>query len=172
MSDRSAVLLARQDDFLRFLRRRTGNDQVARDVLQSAWLKALEKQATIRDDESTIAWFYRLLRNAAVDVQRRAAREARALERESTAPQEPEGPSTQICNCVPGVIDQLEPGYARLLRRVDLEGARVPDVARQAGITPNNAAVRLHRARRALRRGLEELCGDCAQRSCLDCDCA
>jgi RNA polymerase sigma-70 factor (ECF subfamily) len=54
---------------------------------------------------------------------------------------------------------------------VDLEGGSVGDYARKAGITPNNASVRLHRAREALRKQVEKTCGTCATHGCLDCTC-
>ena len=44
--------------------------------------------------------------------------------------------------------------------------------AASAGITPNNAGVRLHRARRALRRQTLAFCRACAEHGCLDCSCA
>lgn len=44
-------------------------------------------------------------------------------------------------------------------------------VAKALGITTNNATVRLHRARRALKRELERSCGICATHGCLDCTC-
>ena len=172
-SAREAVLLAQQEKFLRFLRRRLGSEQLAREVFQSAWLKALEKQETIRDDGSAVAWFYRLLRNAAVDVQRSALRDGRIMDRTQTAFEAAQEPELHraVCHCVHDVLRNLKPDYARLLERVDLEGASVPEAAREESITPNNAAVRLHRARRALRHELEALCGACAKHSCLECDC-
>jgi RNA polymerase sigma-70 factor (ECF subfamily) len=58
-----------------------------------------------------------------------------------------------------------------LIRRVDLDEATIADVASEMGITPGNARVKLHRARRALRRQLELSCGSCAEHGCLDCTC-
>ena len=55
--------------------------------------------------------------------------------------------------------------------RVDLEGASVPEVAREEGISPNNAAVRLHRARAELFLRLKQTCGTCTEHGCLDCHC-
>jgi RNA polymerase sigma-70 factor (ECF subfamily) len=43
--------------------------------------------------------------------------------------------------------------------------------AEAAGITPNNASVRLFRAREALRQQLQRSCGTCAEHGCLDCSC-
>ncbi len=71
-------LLALKGDFVRFVRARTGSDAEAEDLLQAAYVKAAEKAGAIREDESTVAWFYRLLRNAIVDA-RRDRRRAEAL---------------------------------------------------------------------------------------------
>jgi RNA polymerase sigma-70 factor (ECF subfamily) len=68
-------------------------------------------------------------------------------------------------------LSALKPEYARALRRVDLDGTRVRESATEEHITPNNASVRLHRARAALRREVERACGTCATHRCLDCSC-
>jgi RNA polymerase sigma-70 factor (ECF subfamily) len=64
----TAQLATRQKQFLSFLQPRLGDRAAAEDVLQAAYLQAAEKADTIRDDESSVAWFYRLLRNAVADV--------------------------------------------------------------------------------------------------------
>jgi RNA polymerase sigma-70 factor (ECF subfamily) len=173
MKPQSAAQLAvRQKQFLSFLQQRLGDRAAAEDVLQAAYLRATEKADTIRDEESSVAWFYRLLRNAVADVRRGAAREERALTGGKLAPDEEEPAlNTAVCHCVSALAETLKPSHARLLRRVDLDGASVSEVAREEGITPNNAAVRLHRARAALRDKLKLACGACARHGCLDCGC-
>ena len=37
------------------------------EILQSAFVTGIEKQKTIQDGESVVAWFYRVLRNAVID---------------------------------------------------------------------------------------------------------
>jgi RNA polymerase sigma-70 factor (ECF subfamily) len=163
-------LVALKGDFLRFVRARTATDAEAEELLQAAYVKATEKIATVRDDESVVAWFYRLLRNAVVDVHR----ERRRVE---AVPHDPAPEVTDpdlhraVCACVSGLVPTLKPEWATIVRRVDLEGASVPEVARAEGITPNAAAVRLHRARAALRDKLRVVCGACARHGCLDCGC-
>jgi len=68
-------------------------------------------------------------------------------------------------------VETLKPEYATAIKRVDLDGATVVALAREAGITANNAGVRLHRAHEALRRQLALSCGTCATHGCLDCHC-
>jgi RNA polymerase sigma-70 factor (ECF subfamily) len=159
--------------FLTFLERRVGSPALAEELLQSAYVRTLEKGGELREGEGAVAWFYRLLRNALVDHYRRNAAEGRALEREAREASEAVEPELEqaICACIHELLPALKPEYAALVRQVDLEGRSVPDVAREAGITPNNAGVRLHRARQALKRQLERSCGTCASHGCLDCSC-
>jgi RNA polymerase sigma factor (sigma-70 family) len=163
-------LVALKGDFLRFVRARVRSDAEAEDLLQAAYLKATARADTIREDESTVAWFYRLLRNAVIDLHRERGRgDAAPLEEASEVP-DPEL-HRAVCACVSELVPTLKPDWARLVRRVDLEGVGVPDAARDEGITPNNAAVRLHRARAALRDKVRTVCGACARHGCLDCSC-
>jgi len=110
------------------------------------------------------------VRNGLIDAHRRHQVEQKSLEHERPEPRD-EDLFRAICTCVGGVIDTLKPEYKELLRRVDLEGASAAEAARATGITANNAGVRLHRARAALRDKLKAVCGACARHGCLDCRC-
>nr|WP_275450737.1 RNA polymerase sigma factor [Myxococcus stipitatus] len=168
------ALVENHRQFLAFVERRVGNRATAEEILQSAFVKSLEKSGTLSDAEGAVTWFYRLLRNAMVDHYRRQQVEGRALEREAREAEEPsEDPELKqaVCACVGKLLPTLKPEYAEMVRQVDLEERAVPDVAREAGITPNNAGVRLHRARQALKKQLERSCGSCASHGCLNCSC-
>ena len=52
-----------------------------------------------------------------------------------------------------------------------MEDASVPALAAEAGITPGSASVRLHRAREAMRKRIEQCCGACARHGCLSGEC-
>src|SRR5687768_981204 len=58
--------VAAHRDFLKFLEPRVASRTVAEELLQNAFVRALERGGSIRDEESAVAWFYRLLRNALV----------------------------------------------------------------------------------------------------------
>lgn len=166
------VLLANHSRFLRFLEPRAGSRDAAEDVLQAAFVKGITKAQELRDAESAIAWFYRLLRNALVDHHRRSASEQRRLEAHAQAlPAEDEALRETVCACVGDLIPLLKPEYAVVLRRAELEGASLQELAKELGITANNAGVRLHRARAALKKQLEATCGTCTEHGCLSCTC-
>ena len=165
-------LVAEQNRFFTFLLRRTRSRELAEEILQAAFLRGLERGGSLREEESVVAWFYRLLRNALAERARRGAVEGRALDgyaRELEGRDEPL--ESLVCGCVSRMLEAVKPEYAALLRAVDLEGRPVGEVASELAITANNASVRLHRARRALARAVEEACGECCRRGCVDCDC-
>ncbi len=172
-ADTLDLFIANQPRFLAFLRRHVRDEAEAEDLLQHAMLKALRHQGDWDGKENILAWFYRILRNALIDHYRSRAsdvRNAEAMETYSSSilPQEDR---EQLCACLIGVLPSLKPGYAEVLRRVDLQEEEPTQVAVSLGVTPNNLFVRLHRARQALRKSLEKTCGVCTRHGCLDCSC-
>ena len=169
-----AILVGEHRRFLAFLEGRLGDRATAEEVLQQAFVRALESGASLRRSESAVAWFFRLLRNAVVDHHRRGGRGPRVAE-DLDPEHEPAAPDgdTQaaICACVGVLAGTLKPEYATALKRVELDGLSLQAFAAEAGITANNAAVRLFRAREALEKRLRATCRTCADHGCLDCSC-
>ncbi len=169
-----AQLVKGHKQFLAFLERRVESRAVAEDILQTAFTRGLERGAGV-DDEKVVAWFYRVLRNAVIDHYRQRSIAERAMEawaREFPDAQEPEAELQQeICQCLSSLLETLKPEYRQALQIVDLQEGTLKDLAQQSGITAENAAVRVHRARAALRRRIEQACGTCSVHGCLDCSC-
>ena len=169
----TAKLLANHRRFLAFLESRVGSREDAEEILQNAFVRSLDKADTIRDSESAVAWFYRVLRNAVVDHYRRTAATRRNLEAFTEHISAPEAAAEEraICECIRDIIPALKSEYGEMIARVDLEGGDVAAVADTLGISAGNARVRLHRARTALRQAVEQTCRTCATHGCLDCTC-
>jgi RNA polymerase sigma factor (sigma-70 family) len=175
--DPSAAMQALVDNhrmFLRFLERRVGNRETAEDLLQDAFGRAVEHLDDVRLNESIVAWFYRVLRNAVIDHYRRsdaAHRAAEAFARDFEEAVPPHELHDAICACISDLARTLKPEYAEALQQIDVEGIPVKEFAQQAGISAGNAGVRVFRAREALRRQVVASCGTCAEHGCLDCRC-
>jgi RNA polymerase sigma-70 factor (ECF subfamily) len=170
-----ARLAASHRDFVGFVQKRVGSREVAEDIVQSAFVRGLERGSDIRDEESVLAWFYRVLRNAIVDHYRRQAATERAHERfAAELPLSQDAPEIreEVCRCLSGILDTVKPEYRRALELVDIEDGSLRDLATSAGISETNAAVRMHRARKALRERIKLACGVCAEHGCIDCACA
>jgi len=168
-------LLNQRKQFLAFVQRRVSDSALAEDILQTAYLRAFEHKDDFEPDESAVAWFYRLLRNAVIDNYRRQESRTRALEtwkhEMETTVQPPPDLQSEVCACLKGVVDALKPEYSDILRAVDLQEQPAQDFARQHNLSASNSGVRLHRARAALRKQLVKVCGSCAEHGCLDCGC-
>jgi RNA polymerase sigma-70 factor (ECF subfamily) len=169
------VLVDNHRQFLAFLERRVSSRALAEDLLQEAFARGLDRIDHLRDGESAIAWFYRLLRNAVVDSHRRQASASRGMEALAAELAQQAEPSADmqamVCQCVARLADTLKPEYASALKRIEVDGVAVKDYALEAGISSSNAAVRVFRAREALRKQVARSCGTCADHGCLDCTC-
>jgi len=177
MPETIANLTHQRDRFLAFVQRRVSDRAIAEDILQAAYTRALSRAGSLKADDSAEAWFFRILRNAVIDHYRHSVVEQRTFkpldpedQLETMQPLSEE--STDICGCIHTAIDHLHPSYSEVLRKVDLDEAPLESFAAQSGITPGNAAVRAHRARKALHKQLLHHCGACAQAGCLNCNCA
>ncbi len=177
-SDRklTALLVENHREFLGFLERRLGDRALAEDLLQDAFVKSIDKGAELRDESSSIAWFYRMLRNAVIDHYRRNGARNRSLEafgRELEGAVEPPPEIRDaICGCITRLAGSLKPEYASAIQRLEIDGISVDAYATEAGINRNNAAVRVFRAREALRKQVKASCGSCAEHGCLECGCS
>ncbi|MDQ3370814.1 MAG: sigma-70 family RNA polymerase sigma factor [Myxococcota bacterium] len=172
-ADVIATLVAKHRELLAYVQQRVGDRALAEEILQDTLVRSLPKLDTIRD--TAIGWFYRVLRNAIVDHQRKQASAARRLDaltvEQATTAEDPELHAA-VCGCVGELAATLKPEYAGALRRIEVDGLSVKDYAAEVGITSNHAAVRVFRARAALRKQVARACGTCADHGCLDCSCA
>ncbi len=171
----TAFLLSERERFLHFVQRRIASREQAEDILQSAYMRALEHEAEPADGEQATQWFFRVLRNAIIDQYRRNASEQKALaawmQYAATLPAPPEEPG-RSCACLPHILDTLRPRYAELLRTVELGEQPLQQFAREHDLSPAAAGVLAHRARAALQKQVRHVCGSCAEDACLDCHCA
>ena len=170
-----AVLLENHRAFLSYLERRVGDRGLAEDILQDAFAKVVARPEQAPRDEGIVPWFYRTLRNAAVDQFRRQGAAGRAyeafareLETQAEPTREMEG---EICACISRLASTLKPEYAEALQAIEVAGTPVKAFAQQNGLSASNAAVRVFRAREALKKRVAQSCGTCAEHGCLNCTC-
>ena len=170
-----ALLLENQRAFLRYLERRVGDRSLAEDILQDAFTKVVARPERVPDDDGIVPWFYRTLRNATIDHFRRRQSTDRALQAFAHELETSEAPSPEmadeICACVNRLAGTLKPEYAEALHAIEVVGMPVKAFAEQTGLSSSNAAVRVFRAREALRKRVAESCGVCAEHGCLNCTC-
>jgi RNA polymerase sigma-70 factor (ECF subfamily) len=170
-----AVLLENHRAFLRYLEGRVGDRALAEDILQDAFAKVVARPDQAPADEAIVPWFYRTLRNAAIDQFRRRAAAGRAVEAFARELETHEAPTAEmkdeVCACVTRLAGTLKPEYAEALESIEIGGTPVKTFAEQKGLSASNAAVRVFRAREALKKRVTESCGICAEHGCVNCTC-
>jgi len=176
-SSRSAerALLDGRGAFMGFLVKRLGNRADAEDVLQEFCIRVLTRKDQLRDAERMDGWLCAILRSTLNDHYRKGARHKRLAGAVAQEPEEwiADAPTqmAHLCTCHNGLIKELRPAEAELIRRIDFGEEDREAVALDLGLTRNALGVRLHRARTALREVLVNHCGACCQKDRDDCFC-
>lgn len=163
------AVAAQRGELLESVRRRARAGVDAEEVVQRAIERALARSDQVRDPARAAAWVGRVVRSVLLDELRRKRDVVLPVDELDLAAVEEE--DVVDCWCVLVQAERLKPEYALILKRVVVDGLAVTDVAAELGVTPGNAMVRLHRARKALRDRLKEHCGTTSARSCSECGC-
>lgn len=166
-------LAAERPRQLRYLRSRLPTAEDAEDAWQDASIRFLQHAASLAAAERPEAWIGVSLRRLVVDRYRRAAvqrRTAEALAAEPL-PQPLADPEAEVelqapTDCLKAALGDLKPDYRDLLARTYFDETPLKAAAVEFGLTANNAAVRLHRARAALRAAMDQKCHACPLADC------
>ncbi|MGJ5619106.1 RNA polymerase sigma factor [Sulfitobacter sp. MF3-043] len=171
------ALKAHYIDFQRYLLRRVGDKATAEDVLHSFCIRVMQSETRLRDERSALGWLYTVLKSVLMDHFRketvrnrnytRYSQERMVLETDRAGQEE----NDTICNCLRGLLPDLRPEYAEILRRVDFLEEPRKLVAADMGVSQENLRVRLHRARGAIGVALKQHCGACCETEYRDCFC-
>ena len=171
----ATALIEGRRAFLGFLAKRLGNRADAEDVLQDFCIRVLTRKDQLRDVERMDAWLYTVLRSTLNDHYRKGNRRNRLAAAAVCEPEEwvADAPTqmARLCTCHGGLISELRPADAELIRRIDFGEEDRETVAADLGLKRNALGVRLHRARNSLRDALMTHCGKCCQEDRDDCYC-
>lgn len=163
-----AALSEQRAELLALVRRQGGPAIDADEVVQVACERALARSHQLRDGDRVGAWLARIARNAAIDDLRRRRPSFIAGDH---VEQPFHAHRTLDCWCVLAQAALLKAEYVAILKRVDIDGVAVTEVASTLGLSANNAMVRLHRARKALRARMAAHCGTTSSSACSACGC-
>jgi RNA polymerase sigma-70 factor, ECF subfamily len=133
----------------------------ADDLVQDAFLRALERIETFDPDRAFGPWFFRLLVNAGLDTHRR--RKLRRTEPDATevasAARGPEQAAEQaeIRERFSRALDGLPPRQRHIVWAFEVDGLTTREIARSLGLSEVTVRWHLHTARRTLRAALADL---------------
>jgi RNA polymerase sigma-70 factor (ECF subfamily) len=163
--DLEALYRAHVRPLYTFIYSRVGNRESAEDLTSEVFMKALTSLNPAREEQSIVAWLYRVARNAVADYWR-AGCGARvlALEEVCTArqasPAADVGRQEQAATRARALLARLPENYRTVLAHRVLEGLSVAETARCMGTSEGNVKILQHRALKRAAELREDDTGD------------
>lgn len=140
----------------RYLRRRTGSDELAEDLTQEVFLAAAEHLARLDSERPVLAWLYRVAQNRFLDELRRTRRRPRPLSLDVVSEQAESDFRPEIASALRRASLRLSESERELIGLRLFTESSFADVAARLGISEPAAKMRYLRALRALRAELEK----------------
>jgi RNA polymerase sigma-70 factor (ECF subfamily) len=157
----SAAWQAHEGELRSYLRHRASDADVADDVLQDVFVKAMRQGQGFCTLDNPRAWLFQVARNALVDRARTAhPHESYTDELAETTPlgETAIAPVDALADCLGRTLGELPEDDQHVLRACDLEGQTQRAFAQAHGLSLPATKSRLLRARQRLRDRLTQVC--------------
>ena len=142
-------------------RRIAGDDDLAKDCAQEAWIRAIRALPSFRQEARFSTWMHQVTRNTTLQLLRRERprreREAALTENISTGPARGD---SLLARRLEEAVESLPDGMRTVLVMHDVEGWTHEQIADALGVTAGTSKSQLHKARAKLRPMLKGLRSD------------
>jgi RNA polymerase sigma-70 factor (ECF subfamily) len=174
VNERLTVLRAQQGDreafsrlvdsydkrLLYFVRSILGNAEGALDILQAVWLIVHRKLRELESPDAFRVWLYRIVHHQAVSYLRKRSKYPVIVEQCETIPEANSASVTELmfdnAEMVHVAMQGLSVDHRRVLTLRFLEDMTIDQIAKVIDCSPGTVKSRLHYAKDALRRRIEE----------------
>jgi len=140
------------------VRRIAGDDELARDYAQEAWIRAIRALPTFRGDARFSTWLHRIAVNAALQAARRVETRRR---HEGPVPEDvamaPPAGDALLEQRLEKALDRLPFGMRQVLILHDVEGYTHEEIGEAIGVTAGTSKSQLFKARAKMRELLAHL---------------
>ena len=169
--DPAEVVRDHRSRIYRYLLSMARDPDVAEDLTQETFLRALRGLGALRDRAALVPWLYRLATNVFLDRVRAEGRRlaytdrhdgegARLIEEvaDPAARVDRRAEQAEMSQCVRGFVDKLPDDYRAVILLHDAHGLSSREIAQILGVPVATAKIRIHRGRARLRTALQEGC--------------
>jgi RNA polymerase sigma-70 factor (ECF subfamily) len=140
------------------VRRIAGDDDLAQDYAQEAWIRAIRALPTFRGDARFSTWLHRIAVNAALQASRKAqTRAKRRVEMPEEVAIGPARSDALLETRLEEALDRLPDGMRRVLILHDVEGYTHEEIGDALGVTSGTSKSQLFKARVKMREMLGSL---------------
>ncbi len=146
----------------RYLRRQVRDEALAEDLLQDLFVRVHLHVSRLRAPDRAAPWLFRIARNLVIDHRRKPGGPAvvTSLIAEPASPSEdsPFSPAAILGKWMLSEVARLPPPYRDAVLRVDADGQRTADVARDMGLSTPGIKSRVQRGRARLAQATARCC--------------
>jgi RNA polymerase sigma-70 factor (ECF subfamily) len=157
-----ALYDAHVDRVYRLAWRMAGEEELARDFTQEAFIRAFDRLPTFRRESSFATWLHTIAMSVALNglrtVRRLRTREV-ALEAAESLGSRTRVADPDLKDRLHRAIEDLPPGYRAVFLMHDLEGYTHEEIGQVLGIQSGTSKAQLFRARARLREVLADFAG-------------
>ncbi|HEX2189878.1 MAG TPA: sigma-70 family RNA polymerase sigma factor [Longimicrobiaceae bacterium] len=137
------------------VRRLAGEDALAEDWAQEAWVRAIRALPTFRGDSQFSTWLHRIAVNSALHGRRsRVRRAGRETPIDDRFAVRPTGENALLRMKLEAAMARLPEGMRRVLVLHDVEGYTHEEIGEMLGVNPGTCKSQLFKARAKMRRML------------------
>lgn len=143
-----------------WLFKRCGDKDLAFDVLQETFLRALQKQKSFCDIQNQSAWLFRVASHLLIDEWRYNNQFKPSTEfiEHIDEPNDIPAPIDSLAQCLPKALKRLTSQEREIIDACDLKGMSQQVYAIQNGLTLSATKSRIQRARKKLKETLKSQC--------------
>lgn len=140
-----------------WLVKKTQDPEQAQDILQDAFIKALQNKERFCTLSHAKSWLFTITKNCMIDSYRKSQLQAGALCCESNEENEL-APVVDLQQCLIRVIAELDPDDQEVIEHCDIQGLSQMAYAQMKGLSISAAKSRIQRARKKLRKQMIAAC--------------
>ncbi|MGM0669714.1 MAG: RNA polymerase sigma factor [Gemmatimonadota bacterium] len=134
------------------VRRIAGDDDLAQDYAQEAWIRAVRALPTFRGDSRFSTWLHRIAVNSALQALRKAdTRKKREGPMPEAIPVNPEERDSLLGELLERAMDRLPEGMRQVLILHDVEGYTHEEIGETLGVSTGTSKSQLFKARAKMR---------------------
>jgi RNA polymerase sigma-70 factor (ECF subfamily) len=134
------------------VRRIAGDDDLAQDYAQEAWIRAIRALPTFRGDARFSTWLHRIAVNAALQAIRKSdTRTRREAPMPDTVPVGPTVRDSLLQDRLEAALDRLPNGMRQVLILHDVEGYTHEEIGEVLGVASGTSKSQLFKARAKMR---------------------
>ncbi len=143
------------------VRRIAGEEDLAQDYAQEAWIRAIRALPTFRGDARFSTWLHRIAVNSALQALRKAeTRTRREAPMPEAIPVNPAEGDVLLGDLLERAMDRLPDGMRQVLILHDVEGYTHEEIGEFLGVTSGTSKSQLFKARGKMRELLRPAQGD------------